>query len=526
MPSQGTNNNGNVAGMYYSDSAGLGHTASYQYDGVNRLTGASATGSVGYNQMTFSYDTYGNMSCTPSGPGCYAPTYNSATNQVTNYTYSSSGNLMNTPSQYFDWDTENHMTQAWAGSTGGTYWYNALGQMDYDQSSNGTNISELYGADGALLWRYTGNTSDPTQRAFVPFQGRILAEYYGGSPGGTIFDHPDGIGSATSSSDYTGNNFSERLFYPFGEFWTGLNLPTLGMHQTFAQLPDYDPESDLYNTLNRHYSGNMGRWMSPDPGNAGADPSRPQTWNMYAYVQNNPTSRTDPSGLDDCDDDFFEDDCGSYWPSEIWNGPGNFPPPPPPPPPNPVDIWNTNDLPSELPFPGGLQIGSGPLSGDYGVGLPPLGPAGGLPCDFGTCGSGMPDANGYATTADYLIWGGILRTTGWACGLFPEACVGAAVAGGVAGGDVALLGWDLYQGYHLAQAYGYFLPKAVPVPKAQPNQSVYEVCPLWGEFPTRSGAGTLCIYHCRSGFPLNKEIPPGGSCPLEAGHGIGSTAAP
>ena len=40
-------------------------------------------------------------------------------------------------------------------------------------------------------------------------------------------------------------------------------------------------------------------------------------------------------------------------------------------------------------------MGSSPLSGDYGVGLPPLGGGGGLPCDFGTCGG--PSINPYST---------------------------------------------------------------------------------------------------------------------------------
>ncbi|MGH9771272.1 MAG: hypothetical protein ACRD4Q_06200 [Candidatus Acidiferrales bacterium] len=40
--------------------------------------------------------------------------------------------------------------------------------------------------------------------------------------------------------------------------------------------------------------------MSPDPGNAGADPGNPQSWNMYSYVLNNPLGLVDPSGLDTC----------------------------------------------------------------------------------------------------------------------------------------------------------------------------------------------------------------------------------
>jgi RHS repeat-associated protein len=87
----------------------------------------------------------------------------------------------------------------------------------------------------------------------------------------------------------------ERLFYPFGELWTGAG--SSGMHQTFAKLPDYDAETDQYNTLNRHYTPS-GRWMSPDPG--GLQVVRlddPQTWNMYAYVRNNPTTLSDPTGL-------------------------------------------------------------------------------------------------------------------------------------------------------------------------------------------------------------------------------------
>ena len=97
----------------------------------------------------------------------------------------------------------------------------------------------------------------------MPFEGSILAEYYQ-LPGGTIFDHPGRTGFGHHEHDLqTANNCQELLFYPFGEFWTGAG--SRSMHQEFAKLPDYDAETDQYNTLNRHYTP-MGRWMSPDPG--------------------------------------------------------------------------------------------------------------------------------------------------------------------------------------------------------------------------------------------------------------------
>jgi RHS repeat-associated protein len=163
--------------------------------------------------------------------------------------------------------------------------YNVLGQRVEDVTQSST-TEEAYGADGALLARYTG---DSNSRSFVPFKGRLLAEYY---CGGVIFDHPDEIGSATTATDCTGKNVQERLYYPFGEFWNGAG--SLGMHQEFAQLPDYDPETDQYNTPNRHYTP-VGRWLSPDP--LGGDLTNPQSLNRYAHALNNPTTLTDPLGL-------------------------------------------------------------------------------------------------------------------------------------------------------------------------------------------------------------------------------------
>jgi RHS repeat-associated protein len=65
----------------------------------------------------------------------------------------------------------------------------------------------------------------------------------------------------------------------------------------FAKLPYRDVTTNTDLTPARISSPNFGRWFSPDPiGKAAVQLADPQTWNMYAYVRNNPTTLTDPNG--------------------------------------------------------------------------------------------------------------------------------------------------------------------------------------------------------------------------------------
>ena len=62
-----------------------------------------------------------------------------------------------------------------------------------------------------------------------------------------------------------------------------------------------DPETGMSHTLNRQYPMNLARWLTPDPAGLKAVKLQdPQTWNMYAYVRNNPTTLVDPKGTDYC----------------------------------------------------------------------------------------------------------------------------------------------------------------------------------------------------------------------------------
>jgi len=75
-----------------------------------------------------------------------------------------------------------------------------------------------------------------------------------------------------------------------------------------------DAETGLDEFPKRYYGNALGRWMTPDPlpwidwqhGNREEREhfeefiSNPQNFNMYAYVDNNPESRDDPTGMEGC----------------------------------------------------------------------------------------------------------------------------------------------------------------------------------------------------------------------------------
>jgi len=64
--------------------------------------------------------------------------------------------------------------------------------------------------------------------------------------------------------------------------------PTLPRHER-------DEETGLDYMLARYYAASMGRFLRVDPG-FDAHPENPQSWDLYAYVRNNPATSVDPDG--------------------------------------------------------------------------------------------------------------------------------------------------------------------------------------------------------------------------------------
>jgi len=65
--------------------------------------------------------------------------------------------------------------------------------------------------------------------------------------------------------------------------------------RTTGKERDSESGNDYFGA--RYYASSIGRWMSPDLPLADQEPADPQSWNLYAYVRNNPLNSIDNDGL-------------------------------------------------------------------------------------------------------------------------------------------------------------------------------------------------------------------------------------
>jgi RHS repeat-associated protein len=68
------------------------------------------------------------------------------------------------------------------------------------------------------------------------------------------------------------------------------------LNSAFITSYERDKETNLDFAQARYYSKNHGRFSSPDDVFNDTNPFRPQSWNLYSYVRNNPLRLVDPNG--------------------------------------------------------------------------------------------------------------------------------------------------------------------------------------------------------------------------------------
>jgi RHS repeat-associated protein len=115
----------------------------------------------------------------------------------------------------------------------------------------------------------------------------------------------DQLGTPRIVLDQTGSlsGVSRHDYLPFGEeLFAAGRTPQLGFtggdgtRQKFTSK-ERDDETGLDYFGARYYGSNQGRFTSTDPLMASGRPNKPQSWNRYAYVLNNPLILIDPDGM-------------------------------------------------------------------------------------------------------------------------------------------------------------------------------------------------------------------------------------
>jgi RHS repeat-associated protein len=117
--------------------------------------------------------------------------------------------------------------------------------------------------------------------AFLCLTHYPLAQVAGGA---LTYLHTDGTGSVIAQTSPTGAVLDRYGYGAYGESAT-----TAGVLYRYAGRR-LDPETGLYYNRARMYSAKLGRFLQPDPSGT-ADGA-----NLYAYTNNDPVNKTDPSG--------------------------------------------------------------------------------------------------------------------------------------------------------------------------------------------------------------------------------------
>ncbi|WP_321469943.1 RHS repeat-associated core domain-containing protein [uncultured Paludibaculum sp.] len=159
----------------------------------------------------------------------------------------------------------------------------AIKQMPYDTWYS------VYGKDGELLGTYKECTGgggiaflcEARERVYF---GRRLVQFEG-EPSSWQGVTPNQVGSPL---------YVHGRVYPYGETENGLLWAD--QEETFATYKR-DQFAGLDYAMNRHYSSAWGRFTTADPYRASGGPADPQSWNRYAYVENDPVNFNDRRGL-------------------------------------------------------------------------------------------------------------------------------------------------------------------------------------------------------------------------------------
>jgi len=289
-------------------------SAAYSYDDLGRVVTSNQSSNGSTAQRRFDYDRWGNRTgmwdATSGGNQIQGITLQQSggapTNQIASvsvgsnlkyYVCDNAGNVINDGVHTYQYDAENRLTSVDGGSTA---------SYAYDQRNRrikkvvGSTTTHYVWEGSQVIAEHDGGTSGVIYN-YVYSGTRMIARMGGGVINWYLSDRL----SERLVIDANGNVIGRMAHLPFGEDFgeTG----TQEKHHFTSYERDGETVSDY--GVNRQYSPNTGTFNRPDPYAGSCKYPNPQSLNRNVYTRNDPVNATDPLGL--CD-------WGQVW----WDPPG------------------------------------------------------------------------------------------------------------------------------------------------------------------------------------------------------------
>jgi len=267
-----------------------GIVMSYGYDGASELTSlayqlnGSTLGNLVYTYDLASRRIYMGGTYARTGlPNPISTASYDASNELTQWgtatpTYDANGNALSDGTNSYVWDARNQLASMNLG--GATFQYDSFGRR-VNKTVIGTTTNFLYDGANPVQELSGGSTTANllTSRIDEYFQRTDSA--------GSRNFLTDGLGSSLALTDSAGTTQTQYTYDPFG------NSSSTGSSASSYEFTGRENDgTGVYFFRARYYDPTLQRFISEDPARmAGGDV------NFYAYVRNDPTSLTDPSGL-------------------------------------------------------------------------------------------------------------------------------------------------------------------------------------------------------------------------------------
>ncbi|MFL6334241.1 MAG: RHS repeat-associated core domain-containing protein [Pyrinomonadaceae bacterium] len=280
---------------------------SYDYDQVGRLsasyTGTEARAHTGrpggawgvydgpYSQA-YIKDAWGNVTQKlgrAGDPDQFTASYTN--NRRDGFSYDAAGNLTFDLGQHFTYDATGQ--QVYVDWPNLYQWYDG-DRLRVKKTEGGANTPTYYLRSSVLGGQVVAeiNGSGSLQRGYVYGGGGALLAILSG---GVSWVYQDGATKSQRIADSDGNVYAGVDVDPWGREMTARSWNSQVQPRRFTTYTRDSNDSD--EAAMRRYNRWQLRFDQPDPTDESYDLTDPQSFNRYAYVNNDPVNLIDPSGL-------------------------------------------------------------------------------------------------------------------------------------------------------------------------------------------------------------------------------------